>query len=156
MTLQEKGTAVRRRVILSVKGGKILTPDFVRALATTVDHEKADYGVLITMHEPSQGMRDVARECGTVPWSAGTGKLEHRIRIITVVEILAKTSRLPPGENMTPRSQSMPPPPEARQGETLNLPFQPRQTKGPKKTKYPTVAEPQFREVADSVRPPKK
>ena len=112
MTVQERGSPARQ-VIISVKGGHTLTPDFVKALSETVRHEKADYGILLTMHEPSQGMRDVARECGAVPWASGRdGRLEHRIRIITVADIFAKTAKvkLPPGDNLTPRSQSAPPP----------------------------------------------
>ncbi len=154
MTLQEKGSTVSRHVIISVKGGN-LTPDFVRALKTTVDQAKADYGILLTMHEPTQGMRDVARECGIVPWSLASGKPEHRIRIITVAEIFAKTAkdRLPPGENLTPRSLSVPPPPEPRHGESLNLPFQtgPKKAAAKKKAKYlkPEPVEPEILKVAD-------
>ena len=172
MMLQERG-APPRRVIISVKGGHTLTPDFVKALSETVRHEKADYGILLTMHEPSKGMRDVARECGAVSWASGRdGKLEHRIRIITVAEIFAKTAKakLPPGDNLTPRSQSAPPPPEAREGETLNLPFpskpglssakQRNKGPGPKQAKpYREVKEQteiDLGKVADSVRPPKK
>jgi hypothetical protein len=138
MTLKDVDSSTRRRVIISVKGGRTLTPDFVKALKTTVDMEKADYGILITMYDPTPGMRDVARECGSVPWAA-PGKLEHRIRIITVPEILAGTAKVPPGVNVTPRSQSTPAPAEARPGETLQIPF-PAQL--PKKAKRSLPAHP--------------
>jgi site-specific DNA-methyltransferase (adenine-specific) len=83
-----KGT--RRRGIVTVKGGRTLTPDFVRALSETVRQETADFGVLVTMHAPTQGMRDVARDCAAAPWAADeAGRLAHRIRIITVPEIMA-------------------------------------------------------------------
>ncbi len=130
MTLREYDSDRLRRVIISVKGGKTLNPDMVKSLKATVDIEKADYGILVTMHEPSQGMRNVARDCGTVPWAnVQEGKLGHRIRIITVPEILSGSIRLP-GRNITPRSQSGPPPAEARTGDTLHLPFPPRHPKG--------------------------
>jgi hypothetical protein len=89
LTIRDDGSD--RRGIVSVKGGHTLTPDMVKALKSTVDLEKADFGVLVTMHEPSRGMRDVARDFGPVPWAAKyDGKDAHRIRIITVPEIMSK------------------------------------------------------------------
>jgi site-specific DNA-methyltransferase (adenine-specific) len=168
LTLRDFDSEKRRRVIVSVKGGHTLTPDFVKALKTTVDMEKADYGILLTMHSPSQGMRDVARECGMVPWAKPSdGKLGHRIRIVTVAELFAGSVQLP-GRNETPRSQSSPPPAEAREGETLHLPFAPRvpagmkggvaRAKNPKKGPAKTYEQPtpEVMAVADSVRPKKK
>jgi hypothetical protein len=109
MTLRDFDSEKRRRVIISVKGERNLHPDSVKALETTVDMEKADYGILVTMNEPSQRMRNVARECGPVPWaSAQDGRIGHRIRIITVPEILAGTVQLP-GRKETPRVPSSPP-----------------------------------------------
>jgi site-specific DNA-methyltransferase (adenine-specific) len=165
MTLRDFDADKRRRVIISVKGGRTLTPDFVKALRTTVDMEKADYGILLTMHAPSQGMRDVARDCGTVPWAKpADGKLGHRIRIVTVPEMFAGTVQLP-GRNETPHTQSSPAPAEAREGETLHLPFAPRiptagsvrkakvRNPGPAKTPArPTV---EVRRASDSGRPKK-
>jgi DNA modification methylase len=168
MTLRDFDSDKRRRVIISVKGGHTLTPDFVKALRTTVDMEKADYGILLTMHSPSQGMRDVARECGTVPWAKlADGKLGHRIRIVTVAELFAGIVQLP-GRNETPRTQSSPPPAEAREGETLHLPFAPRvpsgmkggvaRAKQPKKGPAKTYEQPtpEVMAVADSAQPRKK
>ena len=101
MTFQERGTAARRAII-SVKGGRRLTPDDVKALETTVHRQKADYGILLSMHEPPKGTRDAARACGSVPCTSGRdGKLEERIRLVTVGELLAGTAKLPPGENLT-------------------------------------------------------
>ena len=112
-----------RRVLVSVKAGESLNPEFVKGLDYTVRHEKADYGILVTMYDPSSGMRDTASDCGRVPWASHEeGKLAQRIRIVTVAEIFAGTFQLP-GRNETPRSQSAPPPPEARVGENLHIPF---------------------------------
>jgi hypothetical protein len=52
-------------------------------------------------------------------------KVAHRIRIITVPEIMAGQVQWP-GRLERPRTRSVPPPPEARSGETLHLPFAPR------------------------------
>jgi site-specific DNA-methyltransferase (adenine-specific) len=146
MTLQDFTSSTNRSVIVSVKGGRTLTPEMVKSLDTTVRLERADYGFLVTMHPPTPGMRAVARECGTLPGSTmRDGKLAHRIRIITIPEILAGTVQLP-GVNITPRSQSSPPPPEPRKGETLHLPFPARGKAKP--TKRPSKAA----EVASAAR----
>jgi site-specific DNA-methyltransferase (adenine-specific) len=140
MTLRDFTSNAQRRVVISVKGGRTLTPDMVRALDSTARAEKADYGILITMHAPTTGMRTLARECGTLVGSSPRdGKLEHRIRIITVPEILAGTVQLP-GINVTPRSQSSPPPAEVRVGETLHLPFPTSGKKSAKLAKPQRVA----------------
>jgi hypothetical protein len=119
-------SGTRRTGVVSVKGGRALTPDFVKALAETVRQEKGDFGVLVTMYPPTQGMRDVARDCGSPAWAAEeTGRLAHRVRIVTVPEMMAGQVQWP-GRLDRPRRQSAPPPPEARAGETLPLPFAPR------------------------------
>jgi DNA modification methylase len=94
MLIDDQGRT--RRGLISVKGGGTLTPDFVKALKSTVDLEKADFGVLVTMHEPSRGMRDVARDFGSASWAGDyEGKVAHRIRIVTVPELMMDPLRLP-------------------------------------------------------------
>ena len=44
------------RVLVSVKGGKNIGPHFVRDLVGTVDTQKAQMGVLITMATPTRGV----------------------------------------------------------------------------------------------------
>ncbi|MBV9945474.1 MAG: site-specific DNA-methyltransferase [Myxococcales bacterium] len=135
---------VERRGIVSVKGGGTLTPDMVKALKSTVDLEKADFGVLVTMHDPSRGMRDVARDFGAAPWASNyDGKTAHRIRVITVPEMMAGQVQWA-GRIQRPRFASEPPPPDAREGETLHLPFAPRvPTKAkPRKDAPPIVSNP--------------
>ncbi|HEX8795225.1 MAG TPA: DNA methyltransferase [Polyangiaceae bacterium] len=154
------GKGVQRRGVVSVKGGRTLTPDFVKALSETVRQEKADFGILLTMHEPTQGMRDTARECGMASWADDYGgKLAHRIRIITVPELMARQVQWP-GKLERPRTQSAPPPPEARPGETLSLPFAPRAPSTKKaKVRRPGTAKTTPDEGAPesaTARPPKK
>ena len=130
-----------RKIIVSVKGGETIVPDFVKALEHTVRHEKADYGILVTMADPSSGVKDTASDCGRVAWAApNEGKRAQRIRVVTVAEILAGTFQLP-GKNETPRSASSPPPPEARPGETLHFAFTPTKAK-PRKPAPPKVEKP--------------
>jgi site-specific DNA-methyltransferase (adenine-specific) len=89
LTLIDRSGSVRRGIV-SVKGGRALTPDLVKALAETVRQQQGDFGVLVTMHAPTQRMRDIARDYGTTPWAfEDTGRQAHRIRIITIPELMA-------------------------------------------------------------------
>lgn len=75
-----------RQIVLSVKGGEHLVPNFVRDLRGVIEREKAEIGVLISFEEPTAGMRAEAAEAGfyTSPW----GK-HPRIQLRTVGELLA-------------------------------------------------------------------
>jgi DNA modification methylase len=109
-------SGTRRVGVVAVKNGRALTPDFIRALAETVRQEKTDFGVLVTMNPPTQGMRDVARDCGTAPWAAEErGRLAHRVRIITVPELMAGQVQWP-GRPDRPRRQFAQTPPEGVKG----------------------------------------
>lgn len=79
----------RGRVIASVKGGKTVSPSFVRDLLGTVDTQKAQMGVLITMAEPSRGVIDAANHGGTYTWPVN-GQAYPRIQVITVADLLAR------------------------------------------------------------------
>jgi site-specific DNA-methyltransferase (adenine-specific) len=126
--IDDSGTI--RRGLISVKAGHNLNPDFVKTLHDNVREKKYDFGVLATMHDPTQGMRDKAADYGNVLWASEyKGKLAHKIRIITAGEWLPPNEVRWPGKVTRPRSQSSPPPPEARPGDTLHLPFTPAKTR---------------------------
>jgi len=59
------------KTIISVKGGKHLTPSMVYELMGVVDKEKADFGVLITIHNPTDGMKKEAAKAGIVETPLG-------------------------------------------------------------------------------------
>jgi hypothetical protein len=83
------------RVLVSVKGGKTVTPQFVRELIGTVDTQKAQMGVLITMAEPTPGMLSAINHGGTYTWPIN-GQTFPRIQVITIRELLdGKRPRLP-------------------------------------------------------------
>jgi site-specific DNA-methyltransferase (adenine-specific) len=109
------GKGVLRRGIISVKGGRALTPDFVSDLSEMVGHERADFGVLLTVYEPTPSMRETARECGLLAWAGGAhrGQLSHRIRLVTVREVMTNKVRWP-GRLDRPRLTSAPPAPDAQ------------------------------------------
>lgn len=77
------------KVLVSVKGGKTIAPTFVRDLAGTVDATPdAHMGVLITMSEPTRGIKDAIDHGGIykVPYSEQTfPKLQH----ITIAELFS-------------------------------------------------------------------
>jgi len=75
------------RIIVSVKGGDSIAPDMVRALAGTVDREKANLGVLMTLAKPSRTMIAEAAACGFV--NTAQGKYP-KVQIVTVEELLEK------------------------------------------------------------------
>lgn len=76
------------RVVVSVKGGKQLNPAMVRDLVGTVNTQRAEMGVLITMHEPTRGMKDAARTSGTYDWTL-MGRKYPKVQIITIPDLFA-------------------------------------------------------------------
>lgn len=83
-------TAVDRLglMLVSVKGGATVNPSMVRDLVGTVRTERAEMGLLITLAEPTRGMRDAAEKAGTYSHDL-TGRTFKRVQIITVAELLA-------------------------------------------------------------------
>ncbi len=82
------GGSPTREIVLSVKSGHV-TPAYVRDLRGVVEREEAAIGVLITLEEPSQKMREEAASAGF--WSpAHNPELRFpRIQILTIEELLA-------------------------------------------------------------------
>lgn len=76
------------RVLVSVKGGKHVGPTAVRDLVGTLESQKAEMGVLITLHEPSHGVLDAVNH-GGIYTHPGDGKTFPRVQVITVEELLA-------------------------------------------------------------------
>jgi DNA modification methylase len=75
------------RVLVSVKGGKTVGPQFVRDLIGTVETQKAQMGVLITMADPTAGILDAVDHGGTYTWPIN-GQTFPRVQVITVSELL--------------------------------------------------------------------
>jgi DNA methylase/Restriction endonuclease len=75
------------RVLVSVKGGRTVSPQFVRELIGTVDTEKAQMGVLITMAEPTPGVLSAVNHGGTYTWPIN-GQTFPRIQVITIRQLL--------------------------------------------------------------------
>lgn len=83
------------KVLVSVKGGEHIGPQFVRDLLGTVETQKAQMGVLITVEPPTHGITDAVNHAGTYRWPMN-GQVFPRIQAITVSELLnGKPPRLP-------------------------------------------------------------
>jgi Restriction endonuclease len=92
------------RVLASVKGGKSIGPQFMRDLLGTVQTQKAEMGVLITMAEPTRGIIDAAAHAGSYVWPIN-GESFPQVQIITVAELLAgKKPKMP--ATLTPYIQA--------------------------------------------------
>jgi DNA modification methylase len=107
------------RVLVSVKGGTHIAPAFVRELGGSVGSQNAQMGVLVTMAEPTGGMRNEANRSGTYTWPIN-GQTFPRVQIITVADLLAgKRPDMP--SLLTPYSTAIKTPAKSEQLDILNL-----------------------------------
>ena len=83
------------RILVSVKGGKNVGPQFVRDLIGTIESQKAQMGILITMAEPTKGVLDAVNHGGTYTLPVN-GQVYPRVQTITVAELLTgKRPKMP-------------------------------------------------------------
>lgn len=89
------------KIIVSVKGGNY-GPSDVRDLAGTLDHQKAEMGVLVTLKPATKGVKDEINHSGTYK-HPNYDKPFPRLQHITIAEIFdgTKELRLPPGPTET-------------------------------------------------------
>lgn len=93
---QDDPTGRRKRCIVSVKSGKNVSVADVRDLLGTVEANRAQAGVLITLGEPTQPMRVQQARAGT--YRAANGHDYPKIQIMTVEDILADQLPHLPGQ----------------------------------------------------------
>jgi DNA modification methylase len=74
-------------LLVSVKGGKTVTPAFVQELSGAVLRHKAQMGVLVTMAKPTRGVLDAVNHGGTYMWPANNATFP-RLQVITVEQLL--------------------------------------------------------------------
>lgn len=75
------------RILVSVKGGKTVGPQFVRDLLGTVETQKAEMGILVLMAEPTRGITDAVNHAGTYTMPINDQKFP-KIQVITINELL--------------------------------------------------------------------
>jgi DNA modification methylase len=97
------------RVLVSVKGGKTVGPQFVRDLIGTVETQKAQMGVLITMAEPTPGVLDAANHGGTYTWPLN-GQIFPKVQVVTIRDLL-KGKRPDMPQSLLPYVQAAKAPP---------------------------------------------
>lgn len=88
----DRGKEVRRKIIVSVKGGDNVGAAMVRDLIGTVHNNKADIGLLISLIEPTKAMLTEAAKAGF--YKAGNGRDYPRIQILTIEDLITKRKRL--------------------------------------------------------------
>lgn len=76
------------RVLVSVKGGRQLGPAMVRDLGGTVNSQRAEMGILITLEQPTKGMVEEVCRSGSYTHPL-TQRMFPRVQLITVAELLA-------------------------------------------------------------------
>ncbi len=77
------------RALVSVKGGG-LNPAMVRDLIGTVETQRAEMGILITLEKTTRGIGDAVRHSGTYT-APVTGRNYPRAQLLTVEQLLAGT-----------------------------------------------------------------
>lgn len=84
--------------IISVKGTIAVNPGMVRDLAGTVDHQDADFGILVTLQEPTEGMRTEARKAGVYKYN--NQREIPRLQIVSAADLFKEylPLQLPPEE----------------------------------------------------------
>lgn len=99
-----------KQIIFSVKAGHT-NPSHVRDLLGTIETQKAEMGVLITMEQPTQPMRAAAASAGF--YEGPFSKKFPKLQLLTVEELLAGKNVEFPHENVTfkkaPRARSSKP-----------------------------------------------
>ena len=91
---KDHDTGRYRKGLISVKGGQKLSPTMVRDLHGTVQADAdADFGIFISLHEPTQGMKTRAAEAGV--FSPGGHRMPV-LQTVTIEELLdGRTPQLP-------------------------------------------------------------
>ncbi len=105
-----------KRAIVQVKSGKVGVRD-IRDLIGTVEREKAQIGIFITLEDPTKPMEAEANGAGFYH-SPVTKRGYPRIQIRTISELLAGTGVQLPRDTTTFK-QAAPPPPDVDQGRLL-------------------------------------
>ncbi len=79
------------KIVISVKGGATLKADDVRALNHVREREKADVALLVSLAEPTAGMRKDAAAAGL--YSSPNGKKFPRVQLLTIEGLLSGKER---------------------------------------------------------------
>jgi len=85
--LDENKREIKRKIIVSVKGGDNVSVAMVRDLIGTMSTNKADLGFFVTLAEPTKAMITEATKAGF--YRAANGKDYPRVQIFTIEDLLS-------------------------------------------------------------------
>lgn len=83
----EKSKEIKRKIILSVKGGENIGVAMVRDLLGTMQANKADIGLFVTLTQPTKAMLTEATKAGF--YRAANGKDYPKLQIFTIEDLLS-------------------------------------------------------------------
>jgi site-specific DNA-methyltransferase (adenine-specific) len=89
--LNERRQPYVGKIIVSVKGGETVGVAMVKDLMTTVETNRAQIGLFITLAEPTKPMATEATKAGF--YESGTGRAFPKIQILTIEGLLNGTQR---------------------------------------------------------------
>lgn len=87
LTFKEADNENLKRIVVQVKGGENIGAKDIRDLIGTVNNEKVAMGILITLYEPTQPMKQAAFEANHYQ-SPTWGHKYQKIQILTISELL--------------------------------------------------------------------
>lgn len=88
LTFRESANLDLQRIVVQVKGGRHIGPQYVRDLLGTVETSKSAMGILITLYEPTEQMKTTAMEAEYYE-SSTWGHKYPKIQIITIKELIS-------------------------------------------------------------------
>jgi hypothetical protein len=94
-----------KQIIISVKAGDHIGPQFVRELRGVVDREKAEMGILVLVKAPTSEMKREAAQLGMYKSLGGSFP---RLQIITVRDIFANIALNVPARRINPYERKGP------------------------------------------------
>jgi site-specific DNA-methyltransferase (adenine-specific) len=87
----ENSKEIKRKIIVSVKGGGNVGAAMIRDLIGTMQNNKADIGLFVTLTEPTKPMLIEATKLGF--YKAGNGKEYPRLQVLTIEDLLSNKKR---------------------------------------------------------------
>jgi DNA modification methylase len=95
--IDQKHTVIYKKLIVSVKGGKHISVKDIRDLKGVIEREKAEGGILVSLHEPTEPMIKEANISGFFK-NRFMNKDFQKVQIITVEQLLVgRKPELPSG-----------------------------------------------------------
>ncbi|OCR01891.1 DNA methylase [Oscillatoriales cyanobacterium USR001] len=89
--IKKSNKTVVKKIIVSVKGGKNINASMIRDLRGTMETNKADIGLFVTLTVPTKPMIKEAALSGF--YKAGNGRDYAKIQILTIEELLNQQKR---------------------------------------------------------------